>query len=225
MEKELKRPLRAPETDFLLQWGSRKRLRCVKTRDDSVAAAASPGRSDGQRRTASHVGRRGVRVGGGGGENRDKDFRAPSPLLTSPIASHRKLETAGSGNKKSRSVSLSPEKEDRFYTTRWSVIEDKENGNGLGIIGEERGGTTILPRFFVSLSNKEKEEDFMAMKGCKLPQRPRKRPKFLQKSILLVCPGAWLTDLSHERYEVREKKSSRKKKRGLKAMCLESDSE
>ncbi|KAJ6810529.1 uncharacterized protein M6B38_156945 [Iris pallida] len=43
MEKELKRPLRAPETDFLLQWGSRKRLRCVKTRDESAAAAASPG--------------------------------------------------------------------------------------------------------------------------------------------------------------------------------------
>lgn len=26
----------------------------------------------------------------------------------------------------------------------------------------------------------------------------------------LVCPGTWLSDLSHERYEVREKKSSKK---------------
>lgn len=26
----------------------------------------------------------------------------------------------------------------------------------------------------------------------------------------MVSPGAWLSDLSHERYEVREKKSSKK---------------
>jgi len=83
----------------------------------------------------------------------------------------------------------------------------------------------VFPRFFVSLSNKEKEEDFMAMKGCKLPQRPKKRSKHLQKCLLSVSPGAWLTDLTQERYEVREKKSSKKRKRGLKAMSMESDSE
>ncbi|RWV94465.1 hypothetical protein GW17_00042993, partial [Ensete ventricosum] len=111
-------------------------------------------------------------------------------------------ESAGSENRRSRSVSLSPEKEDRCYTTRGSVAHGCEGENGAGGgVGDERGAA-VLPRFFVSLSNKEKEEDFMAMKGW-----------------------AWLSDLSQERYEVREKKGSRKRRRGLKAMCMESDSE
>lgn len=60
------------------------------------------------------------------------------------------------------------------------------NGFGIGIGGEDKVGMMVFPRFFISLSNKEKEEDFMAMKGCKLPQRPKKRSKYLQK-CLLVC--------------------------------------
>ncbi|CAA6659092.1 unnamed protein product [Spirodela intermedia] len=115
----------------------------------------------------------------------------------------------------------------------------EENGNGGGGghgdergmlfgcgVGEEKArGRWILPRFFISLSSKEKEEDFMVMKGCKLPQRPKKRAKFIQKTILLVSPGSGLSDVSHERYEVREKKSSRKRRRGLKAISIESDSD
>ncbi|XP_039140310.1 uncharacterized protein LOC120277512 [Dioscorea cayenensis subsp. rotundata] len=208
MEKETKssqRPPRiAPEPEFPLQWGSRKRLRCVRVRDETT-----PDRSDGRRR----INRRIV----------DKDLPFP-PLL--PIPLHPRIsESAGSDSRKSRSASLSPEKEDRFYTTRGSLAACEENGHGIGIDERGAGAMVSMPRFFVSLSNKEKEEDFMAMKGCKLPQRPRKRSKLLQKCLLLVSPGAWLSELSHERYEVREKKSSRKRRRGLKAMCLESDSE
>ncbi|RWW40232.1 hypothetical protein BHE74_00054369 [Ensete ventricosum] len=71
MEKESKEqrgaPLRAapPEPDFPLQWGSRKRLRCVKVRDEG-----SPAKSDGRRRATSRINRR-VVTGG------DKDFPAP----------------------------------------------------------------------------------------------------------------------------------------------------
>ncbi|KAI8530999.1 hypothetical protein RHMOL_Rhmol11G0103500 [Rhododendron molle] len=94
------------------------------------------------------------------------------------------------------------------------------------------------PKFVIALTNKEKEEDFIAFKGSKLPQRPKKRAKFIQRTVNLVCPGAWLCDLTLERYEVREKKISKKKAfllmcfgavqrpRGLKAMGnMESDSE
>ncbi|KAL6556656.1 hypothetical protein OROGR_005944 [Orobanche gracilis] len=43
---------------------------------------------------------------------------------------------------------------------------------------------------------------------------------------MLVSPGAWLCDLTLERYEVREKKVSKKRARGLKAMGnMDSDSE
>lgn len=86
-------------------------------------------------------------------------------------------------------MAVSPEKEDRYYTTRGSVGLD-DNGKMLGLdhhnghLGDTKRNL-VWPKLFISLSSKEKEEDFMAMKGCKLPQRPKKRAKFLQKSLLV----------------------------------------
>lgn len=92
--------------------------------------------------------------------------------------------------------------------------------------GEENRGGTVWPKIYITLSTKEKEDDFMAMKGCKLPHRPKKRAKIIQRTLLLLSPGAWLTDMCQERYEVREKKTTKKRPRGLKGMgSLESDSE
>ncbi|KAH9330338.1 hypothetical protein KI387_002446, partial [Taxus chinensis] len=82
------------------------------------------------------------------------------------------------------------------------------------------------PRIYISLSRKEKEDDFFAMKGSKLPQRPKKRAKNVDKILQYCFPGNWLSDLTKSRYEVREKKCVKKKPRGLKAMeCLDSDSD
>ncbi|XP_042467714.1 uncharacterized protein LOC122055487 [Zingiber officinale] len=188
------------EPDFPLQWGCRKRLRRIKVRDKGSAAKSGVRRG---------IASRNVR------RIADQEFPPHPPLY--PL---RRSESAGSENHNSRSVSSSPDKDDRCYTTRGSAALVCEGENA-----DERASAASLPRFFVSLSNKEKEEDFMAMKGCKLPQRPKKRSKLVQKCILLVSPGAWLSDLSQERYVVREKKGSRKRRRGLKAMSMESDSE
>lgn len=78
--------------------------------------------------------------------------------------------------------SASPEKEDRYYTTRGSA---EENGKVTGDVntGEERA--LVWPKLYITLSSKEKEEDFLAMKGCKLPQRPKKRAKLIQRSLLV----------------------------------------
>ncbi|KAF4349412.1 hypothetical protein F8388_020995 [Cannabis sativa] len=84
------------------------------------------------------------------------------------------------------------------------------------------------PRIFLALSRKEKEDDFLAMKGTKLPQRPKKRPKNVDRALQYCFPGMWLSDLTRNRYEVREKKCVKKQKqrRGLKGMeSLDSDSE
>ncbi|KAJ7513742.1 hypothetical protein O6H91_23G012500 [Diphasiastrum complanatum] len=80
---------------------------------------------------------------------------------------------------------------------------------------------------FLCLSRKEKEEDFLAMRGSKLPQRPKKRSKHIEKALHYVNPGAWLSDMSWERYEVREKKTVKKRPRaGLKALdSADTDSE
>eukprot|EP00249_Psilotum_nudum_P015097 c25165_g1_i1 orf=807-1508(+) len=83
-----------------------------------------------------------------------------------------------------------------------------------------------VPKFIIELSRKEKEEDFLAFKGTKLPQRPRKRPKHIQRYLQSICPGSWLCDISLDRYEVREKNANRKRPHGLRAMCsLGSDSD
>lgn len=51
------------------------------------------------------------------------------------------------------------------------------------------------PKFVIGLTNKEKEEDFLAIKGSKLPQRPKKRAKFIQRTIN-VCLSLSLNSLS-----------------------------
>ncbi|XP_004293834.1 PREDICTED: PHD finger protein rhinoceros isoform X3 [Fragaria vesca subsp. vesca] len=83
------------------------------------------------------------------------------------------------------------------------------------------------PRIYLALSRKEKEDDFLAMKGTKLPQRPKKRAKNVDRTLQYCFPGMWLSDLTRNRYEVREKKCVKKqKRRGLKGMeSVESESE
>uniref|UniRef100_A0ACD5T7K2 Uncharacterized protein n=1 Tax=Avena sativa TaxID=4498 RepID=A0ACD5T7K2_AVESA len=81
-----------------------------------------------------------------------------------------------------------------------------------------------MPRIVTTLSRREKEEDFLAMKGTKLPQRPKKRTKAVDKAVCQICPGQWLSEVSRTRYMVREKKSKKQKRGGgLKAMDSDSD--
>ncbi|KAG8657728.1 uncharacterized protein LOC110608166 [Manihot esculenta] len=199
MEKE-KKSQTATETDFVLQWGTKKRLRCVKVKkDQNLANKSKPIDSLPKKKFTSRV-------------------------VTAEKESPRVIKNSDLPMNNRKSSVLSPEKEDRYYTTRGSLGLD-DNGKVLIDNTKEDKGL-VWPKLFITLSSKEKEEDFMAMKGCKPPQRPKKRAKLIQKTLLLVSPGAWLTDLCQERYEVREKKASKKRPRGLKAMgSMESDSE
>ncbi|KAG6500273.1 hypothetical protein ZIOFF_040116 [Zingiber officinale] len=150
-------------------YGCRKRLRRIKVRDKGSAAKSGVRRGIASRNVCRIA---------------DQESPLHPPLY--PLRS----ESAGSENHNSRSVSSSPDKDDHCYTTRGSAALVCEGENA-----DERASAASLPRFFVSLSNKEKEEDFMVMKGCKLPQRPKKRSKFVQKCILI----------SHRREEKRIK--------------------
>lgn len=86
--------------------------------------------------------------------------------------------------------------------------------------------TLEWPRILIGLSRKEKEDDFLVFKGTKLPQRPKKRPKVVERTLHYCTPGNSLCDIIRGRYDVREKKSVKKRPRGLKAMeSMESDSE
>ncbi|KAK7286548.1 hypothetical protein RJT34_21617 [Clitoria ternatea] len=211
-EERNQKGCKGSEPEFFLQWGNRKRLRCVRVKDPRISARLNGGI---RRKLSSAVDHRsGVTL-----SEKETSHLHQQPNRLTRNSDGAILRSSAGDNRKS----ASPEKEDRYYTTRGSA---EENGKvaGDGHNGEERA--LVWPKLYITLSSKEKEEDFLAMKGCKLPQRPKKRAKIIQRSLLLVSPGAWLTDMCQERYEVREKKSNKKRPRGLKAMgSMESDSE
>ncbi|XP_011081711.1 homeobox protein 2 isoform X1 [Sesamum indicum] len=270
-------------SDFVLQWGNRKRLRCMKVQVKDHSNNINNGSGPAQRATA-RIDRRVVRSDLNNNSSKDPN----SNQLTSNNAgkgngvnngylnlrqrpaspSHRILRNSESslgmrGHSNGVRGLASPDRGDKrsgaagnnnssHHTSNKNNNNNGSNhndnhyhhhgggggGGGSGSSetahdgkkGGSSGGDTIAamwpPKFVIALTNKEKEEDFLAIKGSKLPQRPKKRAKFIQRTLNLVSPGAWLCDLTLERYEVREKKVSKKRPRGLKAMGnMDSESE
>lgn len=213
----------AAERDLLLQWGNRKRLRCVKVhrRDvDAAATVAAEKAAASQRRAAAAAAAHHHRHHTTAGHAHHRAVRnsEESGAMRSSAQQHQMNGI--------RAVA-SPERE---RPARGSNIINN-NGGPPTSPDDKKGSSSgsegsIWPKFAVALTNKEKEEDFWVFKGSKLPQRPKKRAKVIQRTVNLVCPGTWLCDLTLERYEVREKKVSKKRPRGLKAMHnMDSDSE
>ncbi|BAT77959.1 hypothetical protein LR48_Vigan04g237800 [Vigna angularis] len=250
-------------SDLVLQWGNRKRLRCMKVqvKDDSSGPV---------QRTTVRVDRRVVRT--------DKDsLNKPTFGVNNNTLGVGHTHNNNNNNHHHNQINGYPNLRQRPSSPQQRILRNSEgssamrggqsNGGVRGIASPDRGahdkrGThnnhlndnnksaassdtahdskkggspsgsgdaappVWPPKFVIALTNKEKEEDFLAIKGSKLPQRPKKRAKFIQRTLNLVSPGAWLCDLTLERYEVREKKISKKRPRGLKAMGnMESDSE
>ncbi|KVH90645.1 uncharacterized protein LOC112521517 [Cynara cardunculus var. scolymus] len=211
-------------TDLFLRWGNKKRLRCVRVRDPDDTADPSFAVS-GRRRIRRKINSHFVAF------SSDNEHREPSlPPQSTRLTRNSEAATTlrSESNRKS-----SPDKEDKLYPTRGytaaGVVEKPKISSVDGGGGVEESSSKskhVWPKLYIALTSKEKEEDFMAMKGCKLPHRPKKRAKMIQRTLLLVSPGAWLTDMCQERYEVREKKSTKKRPTGLKAMgSMDSESE
>ncbi|XP_019429531.1 PREDICTED: CAR1 transcription factor-like [Lupinus angustifolius] len=244
--------------DLGLQWGNRKRLRCMKVQVKDPTNSSNP-----VQRTTVRVDRRVVRT--------DKDSSnnpTPTPSIVNNVNNNNNNQSNGYPNLRQRQPS--PQQPQRILrnleSSSAAMKGNHSNGTVRGIASPDRGahdkrGThnnnhlndksaassdtahdskkggspsgsgdaappVWPPKFVIALTNKEKEEDFLAIKGSKLPQRPKKRAKFIQRTVNLVSPGAWLCDLTLERYEVREKKITKKRPRGLKAMGnMDSDSE
>lgn len=216
MEKAAENPL--------LQWGSHKRMRCVKVHVKASADKESGGLI---KKSTIRVDRRVVRA--------EKEG-----LLTSVDRNQVKsvLNTTDTTLVPRTNVpsSSSPEKTDRLHhhpvvnviTTRSNNTDDTNKISADADTMQDKTSKPeafVWPKFLLSLSRNEKEEDFHTMKGTKLPLRPKKRAKLIQRAIHSVTPGGWLCDISQERYEVREKKCMKKRPRGLKGMRnVDSDS-
>ncbi|KAK1411910.1 hypothetical protein QVD17_32760 [Tagetes erecta] len=200
-------------TDLFLKWGNKKRLRCVRMRDPDDAADPSYAVS-GRRRIRRKINSQFVAFHSDNNNNNNKQQAfLPHPP---PTRLTRNSETAVHLRSENHRKP-SPEKE--LSTTRGAPAP-------AAAAVPDHKVKHVWPKLYITLSNKEKEEDFMAMKGCKPSHRPKKRPKIIQRSLLAVSPGAWLSDICQDRYEVVEKKNTKKRPTGLKAMgSIESDSE
>ncbi|CAL0322536.1 unnamed protein product [Lupinus luteus] len=246
--------------DLVLQWGNRKRLRCMKVQVKDPNNPSNP-----VQRTTVRVDRRVART-----DNKySSNSTTPKPYHVNNNNNHHHNQSNGYPDLRQRQTS--PQQPTQrilrnLESSSAAMRGNQSNGTVRGIASPDRGahdkrGTHINnhlndksaassdtahdskkggspsgsggavpavwpPKFVIALTNKEKEEDFMAIKGSKLPQRPKKRAKFIQRTVNLVSPGAWLCDLTLERYEVREKKITKKRPRGLKAMGnMDSDTE
>uniref|UniRef100_A0A1D1Y9J8 Uncharacterized protein n=1 Tax=Anthurium amnicola TaxID=1678845 RepID=A0A1D1Y9J8_9ARAE len=199
------------ESDFVLRWGSRKRLRCVKIQVKGEAAAAAA-----ERGGAVRVGRR-RRVVGGGRDPTKKGLRRTPPhraLRKSEVSAAMKSQQQHvDGGRVTATAAAAHEgsPDDKNAENGHSTISDAApKANGGGTAWSSGSEAAEWPKFAIALSAREKEEDFLAFKGTKLPLRPKKRAKLIQRTLNLVSPGSWLCDLTLERYEVQEKLVSKK---------------
>ena len=65
---------------------------------------------------------------------------------------------------------------------------NNNNGPPPTFLDDKKGSSSgsegsIWPKFAITLTNREKEEDFLVFKGSKLPQRPKKRAKVIQRTV------------------------------------------
>ncbi|KAG4951637.1 hypothetical protein JHK84_045000 [Glycine max] len=188
--------------------------------DPSLGGSESPSRSQGSNPVVSRS--------------------AAAPKLSScgmERSSRRMLSSGSAKCQKPSGFSTTQEASERLNnSSHASVQSEKEGGvatapatSSLAANGNKvTVGVIQWPKIYIALSRKEKEDDFLAMKGTKIPQRPKKRAKNVDRILQCCFPGMWLSELTKSRYEVREKKSVKKQKRsrGLKGMeNLDSDSE
>ncbi|XP_020227886.1 protein abrupt [Cajanus cajan] len=178
----------------------------------------------------------------GGSESPSRNSQGSNPVVCRSAAP--KVSSSGmerSSRRMPSSGSAKCQKPTGFSTTQgYERLTNNSHGDSASVQSEQEGGVPTAPangnktveviqwpRIYIALSRKEKEDDFLAMKGTKIPQRPKKRAKNIDRILQCCFPGMWLSELTKSRYEVREKKSVKKqKRRGLKGMeNLDSDSD
>lgn len=60
------------------------------------------------------------------------------------------------------------------------------------------------PKFSITLTREEIDEDIYAVTGARARRRPKKRPRVIQKQLDALFPGSWLSEITAETYRVPE---------------------
>ncbi|XP_076902191.1 uncharacterized protein LOC143556845 [Bidens hawaiensis] len=92
-------------------------------------------------------------------------------------------------------LKLKPNSNCMYYSPALTASTDAVNAS---VSGEKRE----RPKFSVSLSRRELEDDFLAMAGRRLPRKPKKRPRIVQRQLDTLFPGLWLSEITADIYKV-----------------------
>ncbi|XP_008812763.1 uncharacterized protein LOC103723584 [Phoenix dactylifera] len=60
------------------------------------------------------------------------------------------------------------------------------------------------PKFSITLTVEEIEEDIYAVTGSRPRRRPKRRPRVVQKQLDALFPGSWLSEITADTYRVPE---------------------
>ncbi|KAH9306059.1 hypothetical protein KI387_010463, partial [Taxus chinensis] len=191
--------------NFLPQWGIRKRMRCGKPQlkqTDAVTEKKSTIRVDRHVVRADKEAAASIII-----PTQQDDLLQVKPALGKKIAQPCNNIFYSSPPRPQRGTrSLLPV--NNIMCTRSS-----NNTEQINTIEDNKALNLehfIWPKVHLTLSLSLIEEDFLAIKGSKLPLKPKKRLKSIQRAVHNASPGGWLNDISQERYEVREKKCLKK---------------
>lgn len=129
----------------------------------------------------------------------------PWNLRTRRAACKAPIGGSGSGSAKGlrieeRKANYSPLRSEGNNGVKSPRLVRGASGSGL----EKKDKEKERPKFSLTLTKKEIEEDFMEMLGHRPPRRPKKRPRAVQKQLDALFPGMWLTEVSADSYKVPE---------------------
>ena len=131
---------------------------------------------------------------------------APKKSSSGMERSNRRMPSSGSAKcqkPSGSSTTQAPERLNNSHGDSASVQSGQEPGGvptapaatSLAANGDKFTVEVVeWPRIYISLSRKEKEDDFLAMKGTKIPQRPKKRAKNIDRTLQVlleshpICP-------------------------------------
>ncbi|KAL9994925.1 hypothetical protein Hdeb2414_s0857g00954741 [Helianthus debilis subsp. tardiflorus] len=209
-DMERLKPLHNFDSPYL-KWGNQKLLRCMKVVDRTHSTESGCGGSViGTRRRDSEFEKR-KRFRSNGdihkvGEIKDAILRdglvdaTATTSFNSPADRPGNLRTrrAPTNGVNGNGEVLKPNSPP--VTNEYKYLSN--NGNGEK---KERA------KFSVSLSRRELEEDFMAMAGRRLPRKPKKRPRFVQKQLDTLFPGLWLSEITADLYKVPDEAETGKR--------------
>ncbi|XP_022134637.1 uncharacterized protein LOC111006857 [Momordica charantia] len=201
-----------------LKWGSQRFLKCMKVSSHSNSNSSALHHPSAQRESKSYQFR--ARTMNSRAANFSKH---PSHSKQKPISASSSIETMREKimldiREESKKLKFSiPEEggEDESAAARpWNLrtrraackapleernLELGSSSSTKALMEKEKNRTALS----VSLSKEELEEDFAALVG-RLPRRPKKRPRVVQKQLDALFPGLLLTEVTLDSYKVSD---------------------